>query len=83
VRSCAGHPALLAYSLGNEIQAHVARWYGRRRVERYLERLYYVVKNEDPEGLVTYVNYPSTEYLELPFLDFLCYQRVPREACGP
>src|SRR5207247_398613 len=73
VRSCAGHPALLAYSLGNEIQAHVARWYGHRRVERYLERLYHVVKNEDPEGLVTYVNYPSTEYLELPYLDFLCY----------
>jgi len=73
VRRCAGHPALLAYSLGNEIQAHVARWYGHRRVERYLERLYHVVKKEDPEGLVTYVNYPSTEYLELPFLDFLCY----------
>src|SRR5205085_1011387 len=24
-------------------------------------------------GLVTYVNFPSTEYLELPFLDFLCF----------
>ncbi len=73
VRSCARHPALLAYSLGNEIPAHVARWYGHRRVERYLERLFRVVKDEDPEGLVTYVNYPSTEYLELPFLDLACY----------
>src|SRR5436190_23902495 len=44
VRRCAGHPALLAYSLGNEIQTHVARWYGHRRVERYLERLYRAVK---------------------------------------
>ena len=73
VRRCAGHPALLCYSLGNEIPAPVARWYGRRNVERYLEGLYRAVKDEDPEGLVTYVNYPSTEYLELPFLDFVCY----------
>ena len=73
VSRCAGHPALLSYSLGNEIPAHVARWYGRSPVERYLERLYRAVKDEDPEGLVTYVNYPSTEYLELPFLDLVCY----------
>jgi GT2 family glycosyltransferase len=73
VRQCAGHPALLAYSLGNEIPTQIARWYGRRRVERYLEQLYRAVKEEDPGGLVTYVNYPSTEYLDLPFLDFLCY----------
>src|SRR5207247_889182 len=73
VSRCAEHPALLSYSLGNEIPAHVARWYGRSPVERYLERLYRAVKDEDPEGLVTYVNYPSTEYLELPFLDLVCY----------
>jgi O-antigen biosynthesis protein len=73
VRRCAHHPALLCYSLGNEIPAPIARWYGRRRVERYLERLYRAVKAEDPQGLVTYVNYPSTEYLELPFLDLVSY----------
>ena len=73
VRRCAGHPALLCYALGNEIPAPVARWYGHRRVERYLARLHRAVKDEDPNGLVTYVNYPSTEYLELPFLDLLCY----------
>src|SRR5207244_4056191 len=73
VRICAGHPALLCYALGNEIPALVARWLGRRKVERYLERLYRIVKEEDPEGLVTYVNYPTTEYLRLPFLDFVCF----------
>jgi len=73
VRTCAGHPALLCYALGNEIPALVARWLGRRKVERYLERLYRIVKEEDPEGLVTYVNYPTTEYLRLPFLDFVCF----------
>jgi GT2 family glycosyltransferase len=42
-------------------------------VERFLRRLYDAAKEEDPAGLVTYVNYPSTEYLQLPFLDFLCF----------
>jgi GT2 family glycosyltransferase len=73
VRTCAGHPALLCYAIGNEIPASIVRWLGRRRVERYLERIYWLVKEEDPEGLVTYVNYPSTEYLQLPFLDLVCF----------
>src|SRR5918911_2069033 len=73
VRACAGHPAILCYTIGNEIPAPIVRWHGRRRVERFLERLYRAAKAEDPAGLVTYVNYPSTEYLQPPFVDFLCF----------
>ena len=73
VRACAGHPALLCYALGNEIPASIVRWFGRRRVERFLERTCRIVKQEDPEGIVTYVNYPTTEYLQLPVLDLLCF----------
>jgi hypothetical protein len=73
VRSCAGHPALLCYALGNEIPAGVARWLGRGRIEEYLHEIYLTVMEGDPEGLVTYVNYPTTEYLHLPFLDLLCF----------
>jgi GT2 family glycosyltransferase len=73
VAGCAGHPAVLCYAVGNEIPAAVARWHDRGRVARFLEQLYRAAKAEDPEGLVTYVNYPSTEYLDLPFLDLLCY----------
>ena len=73
VRACAGHPAILCYTIGNEMPASIVRWQGRCKVERFLERLYRIVKQEDPEGLVTYVNYPSTEYLRLPFLDFLSF----------
>src|SRR5438067_6720344 len=73
VHACAGHPAVLCYTIGNEIPASLVRWYGRRRVERFLERLYRAAKAADPAGLVTYVNYPSTEYLQLPFVDFLCF----------
>jgi beta-galactosidase/beta-glucuronidase len=73
VRSCAGHPALLCYALGNEIPAQMVRWIGPARVERYLYDLHRAVKDEDPAGLVTYVNYPTTEYLSLPFLDLVSF----------
>jgi GT2 family glycosyltransferase len=73
VRRCDGHPALLAYTIGNEIPSPIVRWYGHRRIEKFLERLYWAAKKEDPQGLVTYVNYPSTEYLNLPFLDFVSF----------
>ena len=73
VRAVAGHPALLCYAIGNEISAPVVRWLGAKRVERYLKSIYHAIKAEDPEGLVTYVNYPTTEYLHLPFLDLVCF----------
>jgi O-antigen biosynthesis protein len=73
VRAVADHPAILCYALGNEIPAPMVRWIGRRRVERYLKRLHRAVKKEDPGALVTYVNYPTTEYLQLPFLDLVCF----------
>ncbi|MBM2811988.1 MAG: glycosyl transferase, family 2 [Chloroflexi bacterium] len=69
VRSCAGHPAVFCYAIGNEIPASIVRWYGPRRIERFIHRLYRAAKAEDPDALVTYVNFPSTEYLNLPFLD--------------
>jgi hypothetical protein len=73
VRACAGHPAVLAYVVGNEIPGTIVRWYGRRRVERFVRDLCDLARENDPAGLVTYVNYPTTEYLQLPFLDFLSY----------
>jgi GT2 family glycosyltransferase len=73
IRACAGHPAVLCYTVGNEIPASIVRWHGRRRVERFLRRLHDAAKEADPAGLTTYVNFPSTEYLELDFADFLCF----------
>lgn len=72
VEACSGHPAVLCYAVGNEIPSEIVRWLGRRPVERYIRRLYDAARREDPEGLVTYVNYPPTEYLQLPFLDLMC-----------
>src|SRR5262245_40950502 len=72
-RKCAGHPALLCYAIGNEIPASVVRWYGRKRIVSFLRRLTEAVRREDPGALVTYVNFPATDWLELPFVDFLCF----------
>ncbi len=82
VAAGAGHPAVLCYAVGNEIPAPIVRWHGHRRIERHVERLYRAAKAEDPGGLVTYVNYPTTEYLELPFLDLVCFN-VYLESEGP
>jgi len=73
VRACAGHPAVFAYIVANEIPASIVRWHGARRVERFIEALYRIAKAEDPEGLFCYANYPTTEYLDLPFLDLVCF----------
>ncbi len=73
VRPLAGHPAILAWLVGNEIPAHIVRWHGAKKIEKFLAKLTASVRREDPSGLVTYANYPSTEYLRLPFLDFLSF----------
>ncbi len=73
VRVCVGHPAVLCYVIGNEIPAPIVRWHGVQRTAQFIHRLYRAAKAEDPQGLVTYVNYPSTEYLPLRFLDFVCF----------
>lgn len=71
--ACAGHPALLCYAVGNEIPATIVRWYGAPKIKRFLASLCRAVKAEDPDALVTYVNFPSTEYLHLDFVDFVCF----------
>ena len=73
VARCAGHPAVLCFAVGNEVPAPIVRWTGAARVERHIRRLYDAAKNVYPDALVTYVNFPTTEYLSLPFLDLLEY----------
>lgn len=67
------HPAILMYAIGNEIPSAIVRWYGRKKIESFLKRLYETVKKADPEGLTTYVNFPTTEYLQLGFVDVISF----------
>jgi len=73
VKSCADHPALLCIAIGNEVPASIVRWYGKEKIESYLKKVYKTIKSVAPDAIVTYVNYPTTEYLHLPFLDVLCF----------
>jgi hypothetical protein len=61
VRTCKGHPAVLAYSVVNEIPPDVARWFGAARIERFVEELVDIAKQEDPEGQTTFTSFPPTE----------------------
>ncbi|HEY1798133.1 MAG TPA: glycosyltransferase [Stellaceae bacterium] len=73
VRSCGRHPAIFAYLIGNEIPPDMIRWHGAEAVKRFLAELHAVVKAEHPGALVSYANFPSTEYLVVDFADFLCF----------
>lgn len=72
-RSFSGHPAVFAYAVGNEIPPSIVRWYGKEKIEKFLKKLYLTIKSEDRSALVTYVNFPTTEYLQCSFLDFQCF----------
>jgi GT2 family glycosyltransferase len=69
----AGSAEIAAVSVGNEVPADVVRWMGERELSRAIAELADVVHETDPELLVTYANYPSTEYLSLPTLDFITF----------
>lgn len=73
VISCAHHPAVFAYSVGNEIAPDVVRWSGAAKVADFIDELVAEAKRIDPECLCTYANYPSTEFLHPQTLDFISF----------
>jgi O-antigen biosynthesis protein len=73
VESCADHPAVLGFVLGNEIPGTVVRWHGRRRIEDLLRGLCETGKDAAPQALFSYANYPTTQYLDTSCFDFDCF----------
>ncbi|VVM05748.1 Putative mycofactocin biosynthesis glycosyltransferase MftF [Methylacidimicrobium cyclopophantes] len=73
VRASAGHPAIFAYLVDNEIPPDLVRWAGIRRIERHIDSLIRLVREEDREALVSYANYPPTEYLRPSSVDFVSF----------
>ncbi len=73
VRACARHSAVFAYLVGNEIPPDMIRWHGAEAVRGFLKELVALVRHEHPGALVSYANFPSTEYLTIDFTDFLCF----------
>ncbi|HTW93969.1 MAG TPA: glycosyltransferase [Tepidisphaeraceae bacterium] len=72
-RACGNHPALFALSVVNEIPSDIVRFMGRRRVEKFIDELVALAKSEAPDCLVTFANYPTTEYLQPRLVDFVCF----------
>jgi GT2 family glycosyltransferase len=73
VRACARHPAIFAYLVGNEIPPDIVRWHGAEPVRCFLKSLVTEIKREHPGALVSYANFPTTEYLTIDFVDFVCF----------
>lgn len=73
VAAGAGHPAILAFSVANEIPPDVVRWSGASAVAKFIDGLVAVAKQADPGCLCTFTNYPPTEFLRPQGLDFLCF----------
>jgi GT2 family glycosyltransferase/DNA-binding beta-propeller fold protein YncE len=73
VCSLAAHPAVLMLAVGNEISPAVVRWHGPTRIQRFLRSLYDDLKSAAPESVLTYVNFPPTEHLDLSCFDVCAF----------
>ncbi len=67
----AGHPAIFAYLVGNEVSTTIIRWLGADRVQAFLEKLIDVARATDARPLYSYASFPPTEYLRPANVDFL------------
>jgi GT2 family glycosyltransferase len=73
VLSCAGHSAVFAFSVANEIPADIVRWSGGDRIAEFIDQLVQEAKQADPDCLCTFTNYPPTEFLRPQCVDFVCF----------
>lgn len=73
VESCGGHAAVFAFSLVNEVAPDVVRWHGAEAVGRFIDELADLAHKTDPGCLVTFGNFPSTEYLGARRIDFVTF----------
>lgn len=71
-KSIGNHPAMFAISVVNEFPNDVVRFSGRRRIERFVAELIDEAKQAAPDCLATFVNYPTTEFLQPRGCDFCC-----------
>jgi GT2 family glycosyltransferase len=72
-RRCGTHPATFAISVVNEIPPDIVRYCGREAIERFVDGLVDVARSECPDCLVTFANFPTTEYLNPRNIDFVCF----------
>lgn len=72
-RKCGNHPAVFALSVVNEIPPDIVRFVGKPKVEEFIDDLVRTAKEEAPDCLITFANFPTTEYLQPRNTDFVCF----------
>jgi glycosyltransferase involved in cell wall biosynthesis len=72
-RQCGKHPATFAISVVNELPPDIVRFVGAEVVEDFIDELASIAKAEAPGCLVTFANFPTTEYLRPRNIDFTCF----------
>ncbi len=72
-RDCGNHPAVFAMSVVNELPADIVRFVGAGPIVDFIDELIDIVKQESPECLATFANYPTTEYLSPRNHDFVSF----------
>jgi glycosyltransferase involved in cell wall biosynthesis len=70
---CGNHPAVFAISVVNEIPPDIVRYAGREEIQDFVDELVGTVKQSAPDCLVTFANFPTTEYLQPRCTDFACF----------
>lgn len=73
VAMCKGHQGVFAFSLVNEVAPDVVRWHGEKALGDFINELADIAHEADPGCLVTFGNYPPTEYLSASRIDFVCF----------
>lgn len=70
---CARRSQVLAVAVGNELPADLVRLHGIGSVREILGELVAEVHAALPDVLATYVNFPTTEFLEVEGQDVVCF----------
>jgi glycosyltransferase involved in cell wall biosynthesis len=70
---CSDRRCVFAIAIGNEVPADLVRVHGRRHVEHTLSELVARVQEGGSDLLATYVNFPTTEFLEVEGQDLVCF----------
>lgn len=72
-QSCGNHLAVFAISVVNEIPPDIVRYLGARPIAEFVDELCDIIKEVAPDCLVTFANFPTTEYLQPRNVDFITF----------
>ncbi len=71
--ACGNHPAVFAISVVNEVPADLVRYVGAEHVADFIDELCDIARAQAPDCLITFANYPTTEYLQPRNSDFVTF----------